>query len=1013
MIFEFQMKRLVAAFACALLLCSSAQAKPVDAGTARRVAETYMRAMGMINTAALVDVTAQTPFAEFYVFTAPKGGFILISADDCVKPVLGYSTGNRFETKDIPEPVAEWLRDYENEIRHVKHLKSWTRHAEWSMLEAGEIPSMMSKSMTDTLTTKWSQGRYYNLLCPSDTNHSSGHALTGCVATSMGMVMKYWNFPTTGFSNHGYTHSSYGWQYADFDATTYQWDNMPAQLTSVTSDAQDSAVALLLYHVGVSVEMGYGSSSSGAQTVNGGSFTKASQENALIRYFKYSPALHSVNRDDFAPSEWNALLAAEIDAGRPVVYSGHGSGGHAFVLDGYNNDGCFHFNWGWSGSYNGYYPIGGLNPTSTRYYNSSNRANIGIQPNLDWGTGGTITVNTSDSTRGTVSPSVAYNFGDTVFIRAYPNHGYRFKCWSDGSPYISRGIYGTGGDYSFTAVFVPVGTDTLELYGGRYKMTSYGRPSAGDYSWGVKFDASYMQLGRELHAVELYVNGDGDYDMYVYLGSDNGRYLMFDTTFTVDSTEVDQWKTVSLHTPVVVDGWESMWVIFHKTGTGYPACVTTYSGINESFVSVSGNDFNEVGESRGYSTMIRGLFRPTDSLPMPRVYANGSEQVAVGGTATFTATGTPGATVNWTFPGGTPDTATGYEVNTVYNTAGIHQAIASITLGSITVSDTVSLLAVDYAAGDTVSYCMDRPMINTGGTGDSTTWGIMLPAAYLHGRNYLNDVLLYVEHEGDYTLHVYQGGSSSPGAEIYTKTFSFDANATGGYRSCRPDSPVRIDTMQNLWIVFGSSVAFPAAHCNYMGEPNSDWIQDDGWVQIHDAYPNLSWAWLIKAVTSQTRAEYTVTVNRVCYECNDYISASLIEGEGSYLDGDTVTLKAWSNGCYMTFFFWITEMGDTLDDATYTFVIHSDCTLSAFFCPSGSIDDVGESAISLYPNPATDKVTLTMAEQGEVNVIDVAGRLVMKQWVVVGDNTLDVSTLPNGLYYLKMGSHHSSFIVNH
>ena len=106
-------------------------------------------------------------------------------------------------------------------------------------------------------------------------------------------------------------------------------------------------------------------------------------------------------------------------------------------------------------------------------------------------------------------------------------------------------------------------------------------------------------------------------------------------------------------------------------------------------------------------------------------------------------------------------------------------------------------------------------------------------------------------------------------------------------------------------------------------------------------------------------------------------------------------------------------MGDTLDDDTYTFVIHSDRFLSAFFCPSGSIDDVGESAISLYPNPATDKVTLTISEQGEVNVMDVTGRMVMKQSVSVGDNTLDVSSLPNGLYYLKMGSHHSSFIVNH
>lgn len=1007
------MKRIVTLVACVLLLCGSIQAKPVDAGTARRVAETYLRAMGMKNTAALVDVTAQTPFTDIYIFAAPKGGFILISADDCVKPVLGYSTGNRFDTKDIPEPVVEWLRGYEEEIRSAKRSNSQRVH-DWTLLESGTMPPMlMSKSMTDTLTTKWSQGLYYNLLCPADTNHSSGHVLTGCVATSMGMVMKYWNYPTTGYSNHGYTHSTYGWQYADFGATTYQWNDMPSTLTALTPEAQDSVVALLLYQAGVSVDMNYGTSGSGAQTVNGGSITKASQENALINYFKFSPALHSVNRDDFSPSEWNALIAAEIDAGRPVLYSGHGNSGHAFVLDGYNNDGCFHLNWGWNGSCDGYFPIGGLNPTSTRYYNLNNRANIGIQPNLNWGTGGTITVNANDSTRGTVTPSVAYNFGDTVYIQAYPNHGYRFKCWSDGSPYISRGIFGTGGDYAFTAIFAPVGTDTLELYAGKHRVTGYGRPSAGEYSWGVKFDASYMQLGRELHSVELYVTNDGDYDMYVYLGNENGRYLMFDTTFVVDSVELNQWKTVDLHTPVVVDGWESMWVIFHKVTTGYPASVTTYSGINESFISVSGDNFNEVGEVRGYSTMIRGLFRPTDSLPVPRVFTNGPQQVSVGAIATFTATGTPGVTVSWSFPSGTPDTAVGYEVNTIYNTPGTYQAIASINLGGITAVDSTSVIVVDYTVGDTISYCLDRAIINAGGTGDTTTWGIMLPPAYLHGRAYLNEVLLYIDKAGDYTLHIYQG-NAMPATEIYTKSFTFGSTDVGGYRSCALDNPVRIDTTQNLWIVFGSNADYPAAFCNYMDEPNSDWLEVDEWVwvQMHVDYPDLSWAWLIKAVTSQTPPEYTVTVNRECYQCTDAISADLIEGDGTYFDGDTVTLKAWSQGCNMTFVFWVTETGDTIAADTYTFIIHSDRTLTAFFSPSGSIDDVNSSTIRLYPNPATDKVTLTVAEQGQVDIIDVTGRLVMKQQVFIGDNTLNVGALPNGLYYVKMGTHHTSFIVN-
>ena len=844
-----------------LLLAGNIWAKPVDAATAHRVASTWLQAMG--NPAPLSDVTAATPFTEFYVFTAAGGGFVLVSADDCVVPILGYSAGNRFDTGEIPEHVRLWLVDYEKEIRHWRALEAsgeWQTPDEvslqWARLAAGSMPPMpKSKSMNDTITSRWGQGQYYNLLCPADSNHSSGHALTGCVATSMAMVMKHWNFPASGHASHGYNHSdddaSYGWQYADFGAATYQWNLMPARLTAVTSLAQDSAVALLMYHSGVSVNMDYGTSGSGAQTVNSGNFTKASQEHALVNYFKYSPALHSVYYGDFTPAGWNALMASEIDAGRPVIYAGSGSGGHAFVLDGYNADGNFHFNWGWSGSYNGYFPIGGLTPASNHNYNKSNKANIGIQPNLDWGSGGTVTVLANDSTRGTVSPSVTYSFGDTVRISAQPNHGYRFSRWSDGSPFISRTLYGTGGDYTFTAIFEPVGIDTLILYGGGNKMTSYGWPSHGEYSWGVKFDSSYLHVGRELHAVEFYVGQAGSYDLTVYLGTSSPSTAVYDTTFTADSAELDQWKTVGLDIPVVVDGWQSIWVIFHRVTTGYPACVTTYGGIDEGFVSVSGSSFNNVGAQRGYSSMIRGLFRETATRPAPFVYARGSQQIPVGGTATFSATCTPGETVVWTLPGASPSSATGPEINAVYNTPGTYLAIATVTNTAGSASDTVALLVLDYTQGDTVSYCLDRPAIqNSFGNSDSTTWGIMLPSPFLRGRNHLTGVLVFVARGGDYTLRIHQGGSTAPGTLVYSNTFNLSL-PEAGYALCTPESPIPIDTTRNLWIVFSSATPYPITYCDYMGDPNSNWILQAGrWEQLSVQHPDQPYSWLIKAVTA-------------------------------------------------------------------------------------------------------------------------------------------------------------------
>lgn len=857
-------KTLVFIVFLSLLGCIYAQR--VDQSTARRVAVAYMQGQGMRNADELVDVTSETSFTEFYVFAAPSGGFVLVSGDDCVVPILGYSVGNRFVTKNIPENVEGWLTSYEQEIRYWRALENAGQgqtpseaRLQWSLLSSGVMPPMpKSRSMDDTLIFKWNQGEYYNMLCPVDEYDWTGHVATGCVATAMGQVMKYWDWPETGYLNHGYTavynDINYGWQYADFDATTYQWDSMPPQLTDQTSYAQDSAVALLLYHCGVSVDMEYSPDGSGALTYNGGDMNKVCQENSLIKYFKYSPALHSVYRVDFTPSGWNDLLTAEIDAGRPVLYSGHGFGGHAFVLDGYNNDGNFHINWGWSGHFDGYYPIGGLNP-GDNHFNENNVANIGVQPNYDWGMGGTVTVNANDNTRGTVTPSSTnYNFGDTITMRASPNLGYRFKCWSDGSAHINRGFLGTGGDYTFTADFEPVGTDTLILYGGGGRqINTIGRPGLGEYSWGLMYDSAYLPMGRELHSVELYVVEMGTYDMSVYLGIENDRTLVYHTTFTVNYNERNKWKSVEVQTPVVVDGWESMWIIFHKASSGFPATLTASGGIDESFVEYYDGEFSSYGASSGYSTMIRGFFRPTTSSPALRVYAFSREQMAVGDTATFTAIGTPGIPVSWTFPGGIPATATGHDATSVYNTSGIQQGIATITLDGVTAADTTSVIVMDYTQGDTVSYCLDRPVVHYGGNPDNTTWGIMLPAEYLKGRYYLADVLLYEDIEGNYTLHVYQGGTDSPGVEIYSKEFVLDPPIENRYHSFTPDQVVSIDTTQNLWIVFDSDAEFPANYCNYVDEPNSDWFYTaDGWVQLHEVAPSMSWSWLIKAVTSKT-----------------------------------------------------------------------------------------------------------------------------------------------------------------
>lgn len=940
----YQMKK-TAFLLMAVMTVVMAAARPVDAVKARRVAEVYLQAQGMRNTDALVDVTKETSFTELYVFAAPKGGFILVSGDDCVLPVLGYSAGNNFDTKDIPEQLKEWLGNCENEMRYWRAREAsgeWQVPEEissqWALLAGGRMPAAKNtKSMCDTLTVTWSQGLYYNLLCPVDTNHSSGHTPTGCVATAMGMVMKYWNFPTTGYLDHSYTpsNSSYGVQYADFGSTTYQWDSMPDKLTAYTSGAQDTAVALLLYHAGVSVNMGYGPSGSGAQSNAFGNINKACQENALTGYFKYKPSLHCLHIDDYSMSEWNAIMTAEIDAGRPVLYAGTdtSSGGHAYVLDGYNTDGYFHINWGWNGGANGYYPIGGLNPSGrTLEFNTNNRANIGVEPNYEWGTNGTITIVANDSTMGSVTPTVNYSFGDTVELSAFPNEGYRFSGWSDGYMYNPRTIFATGGNYEFTANFEPVTGDTLHYLHGNHRLSTV-RAAGGNTTWGIMLPESLLNPASTLVAVQLYVASTAEHTLTIYTGSSHDIVLATKTvTFT--NEELDQWQTITLDEPV--DASHDLWIVFHCVDAeDYPLSYTYGSGVPESYLW--GTSLSANGISKGRTAMIKAIFS-SDAVAMPYAYITAPKYSEVNTDITFTAYASSNATLSWEFADGTPATATGDTVTCRWTETGLQTAILHASNSRGTFSDTAFVNVVDYINGDTISYPIDRSLVqNYGYTNDTTHWGIMIPTNYLEDRDTLKEVLLNVISAGSYNLRIYQGGDTVPEVLVYSQYYTIDTVEEMAYIPFIPDSSVVIDKDKNLWIVFFSDAPYPATACEYTGNVNSDWYSDgEEWAHMGSFGSQYRITWMIKAVTAKT-----------------------VHHEG-------------------------------VEDAPVA------------------------DHLRVYPNPAIDRLNIVVAEPGQLLIVDAMGRTVHTQTVSnPGEQTINVSNLLNGVYYIKMGNRITSFVVKH
>ena len=316
---------------------------------------------------------------DFYVFNTGTTGFVIVAADDEVTPVLAYSTESVFSPDNIPANVADKLDNYKLQISYIirNNVPATAQTtAKWDMLQADK-PFGAAKTtvvgVPPLMHTKWDQRPYCNILCPYDYTADT-NALTGCVATAMAQVMKYWNWPAQGTGTHTYS-SSYGTLSANFGATTYLWDSMPNYLS-----ANNAAVAKIMYHAGVSVNMHYGVTSSGAYVLASYSPITDCAEYALKTYFKYKPSIHGVYRSSYDDSGWVHLIKSEIDNYRPVMHTGSGpSGGHCFVADGYANDNRIHFNWGWGGIYNGYFIIENLAP-GTETFNSDETLLVGIEP---------------------------------------------------------------------------------------------------------------------------------------------------------------------------------------------------------------------------------------------------------------------------------------------------------------------------------------------------------------------------------------------------------------------------------------------------------------------------------------------------------------------------------------------------------------------------------------------------------------------------------------------------------
>lgn len=371
------MKRLVLASLCSLIFLI-AFGTPRDKETAQQEALAFFKSKNItVSQVSLAKVAARSvntsETSSYYIFNAGNDkGFVIISGNDAVPKVLGYSDTGSFDTDNIPDNVQNWLNCYDVTI---KNIKSDAPVAPTSVAHTRNVINPICK-------TEWMQNNPFNKFCPS--------APTGCTATAMAQVMYTHKWPQTATTTiPSYTEVYYNKVTREaLDPVTFDWDNMLLAYYSNTvyTDEQGTAIGRLMEYCGRSAKMSYSTSASGAYLCDAAY--------GLANYLGYDKCKDYV-RDSYTTNAWNDLIYGELAEGRAVIYSGYtaSEAGHTFVCDGYQGDDYFHINWGWGGSCNGYYLLSLLDFSSSLSYSTKQECIINLTPDANPGEAGTVIPN--------------------------------------------------------------------------------------------------------------------------------------------------------------------------------------------------------------------------------------------------------------------------------------------------------------------------------------------------------------------------------------------------------------------------------------------------------------------------------------------------------------------------------------------------------------------------------------------------------------------------------------------
>lgn len=343
---------------------SGLHAAEVSEQQAVKVAAQKVR--GEVATVRVVNYEGQK---AYFVVQFREGGWVLVSADDTSRPVIGYSPDGVFQSEGQPENFNGMMEVWSRQVVHNAKTFS-SRHAAWEDSALPETKRASGSSIVEPLIkTRWNQSGSYQKYCPTNAN---GQAVVGCVAVGMAQAMGVAKWPPRPVGEFSYVCQSFGYQYINYDEEpAYDWNAILSGANSYDD------VARLLWHCGVSIRMDYGIDGSGTQT----SYIPG----ALVRNFSYPQSVKYYTRASY-DGDWENLILTELREGRAVVYSGYDpvkSYGHCFNLDGYDGQ-WFHVNWGWGGTGNGYFGLDALRDVKMGMdYTSGQGVVVGVRPPSD------------------------------------------------------------------------------------------------------------------------------------------------------------------------------------------------------------------------------------------------------------------------------------------------------------------------------------------------------------------------------------------------------------------------------------------------------------------------------------------------------------------------------------------------------------------------------------------------------------------------------------------------------